>query len=1580
MIQPLRGWRSSKASRAKSSRWRHLAIDALEQRALLSVAPLMVNHTPHLQLGNAPLVGMPGSTTDRIEILWQTRPTSGALPLQFTIDAAQSYLDFSGQLVVPGDPPATAPFEPQPGSSTLAHFSGTLLTQLSGSSIAFPGGSAALGGNQGGSFAPGSGDANVAFQMSLSPGGPPFITGAFRNGLFDLTSTVLTVDGAGEFSAGDLNVLLASPGVFDFKIGAGAVQQVDLSSLGPVSNQTLSSGLIEQSSGEWILTIPIYGTSTFADPGGSGIFTDFAIVGQIVAKAELDDFAVDYRAVGATEWTAGPAVGSIVTGVEDRINRFATITGLAFDSSYEYRVTHTRGGQVVDTYQHTFRTRLPAGSTSPLSFVAYGDSVQGDPPSGHISVQTRINTLDPDFALLLGDNSNDHGAHFELDRRFDPTINLPATQWMAQHVDYFTFSNHDIETSNGQPTLDNYSVPIPELGVTSPVAPPLGEAAERFYSFDYGDIHFATFDSNAIGEEPRFSRLMEWLEADLAASNATWKIVFAGKPLVSLSDHLDANASNAYFQDLFPILQAAGVDLFLTGDAHNYQRSFPLLGSQGTEPVFIADPNSRYVKGAGLVHVINGTGGAELRGTKLAAAMGGSYLAAGFDLSTTPAVEHGTLYFQLNGDELTVQLISAATGQILDEFFIGPDMDAPWANLSLDGTLGDLDLDSHQVTVTIPPASISLILHDDAGDAGVDNATVLASTVAISHNGTPLVEGLDYTFSYDSQTHQITLTSLSGNFGEGTYSFSVSGGIHKISDHSLNEMSLQVLLFKVDTSISTLSFEQGLDGYSGVVDTQLDGSSNIDPSSGLPRNQTSYQDLSSLRWDTYEAGGARYTLIRFQDLFGAQSGQIPLNSEIAFASLSYFVGANGAIADLYEISIDWDGTVTFDNFGATAGVQPLDFRALPSAELLGQMGLQTVNVTVSLQAWAANPAANRGWIIVPRNSDGAVVYSSEAAAGYRPRLTVQYVSAENSLPVAHAGEVYQASTGQSVQLSASASFDPDSGQSLTYRWDINGDHDFSDAVGVNPLLTWADLVNLGLGASATVGIRVEVNDGEGGITVSPATLLAINVASPTVGIAGPTIAVPGQPLQYVLTATPSPGGPAGNFTFHIDWNGDGLVDQSLSGPSGTTVGHVFSTIGTPNIRVTGIDANGGKSAEAVQGVTVSYVTLQPNLQNPSLTDVVFGATDGNDFIYIFSAGPQSATIWYVSRNGTPVNQTFIRTGITGTVVGYAMGGNDFVLGHQQSAFGLIIYGGGGADTLAGGTIGDTLYGEDGPDLLYGMLGNDELHGGQEVDVLIGDGGGETPMDGHDTLYGDDGDDRIIANSGHDVVYGGEGDDLIYGQRGRDTVWAGDGNDFVDGAREENTIYGEEGNDAILALFSADYVDGGIGDDSVFTDEGNDTLIGGPGNDVLMGGEGNDLIDGQEGDDILLGNEQDDTLIGGAGRDMLFGGDGADFLQGEGDDDLLLAGYSAFDYDFDLLVALQAEWLSPRDYASRIANLSGTGTGPRNNGDYFLAPGVTVFDDGAADTLSGGNQWDWFIYHFLQDQLTDLEPGETTTDA
>ena len=76
-----------------------------------------------------------------------------------------------------------------------------------------------------------------------------------------------------------------------------------------------------------------------------------------------------------------------------------------------------------------------------------------------------------------------------------------------------------------------------------------------------------------------------------------------------------------------------------------------------------------------------------------------------------------------------------------------------------------------------------------------------------------------------------------------------------------------------------------------------------------------------------------------------------------------------------------------------------------------------------------------------------------------------------------------------------------------------------------------------------------------------------------------------------------------------------------------------------------------------------------------------------------------------------------------------------------------------------------------------------------------------------------------------------------------------------------------------------------------------------------------------------------------------------------------------------------EWTSTHTYEQKLANLQGTGTPDRLNGDDFLQAGVTVTDDGSLDELYSDTNGalNWLLYDLQADSPNRVKVGETSTD-
>ena len=151
----------------------------------------------------------------------------------------------------------------------------------------------------------------------------------------------------------------------------------------------------------------------------------------------------------------------------------------------------------------------------------------------------------------------------------------------------------------------------------------------------------------------------------------------------------------------------------------------------------------------------------------------------------------------------------------------------------------------------------------------------------------------------------------------------------------------------------------------------------------------------------------------------------------------------------------------------------------------------------------------------------------------------------------------------------------------------------------------------------------------------------------------------------------------------------------------------------------------------------------------------------------------------------------------------------------------------------------------------------------------------------------------------------------------------------------------------------------------------ENAFGGKRHDTLIGNALANRLVGLAGDDILVGLNGNDVLEGGVGRDVLIGGQGADVLLGGGDDDILIAGVSTNDAAMGNFDAIRNAWSSPIPYSQRITNLR---AGVGMPGVSLMANVNLLNDGGAVDTLTGGNDNDWY-FRALDDPISDLLAGE-----
>ncbi|APZ96400.1 PKD domain-containing protein [Fuerstiella marisgermanici] len=153
----------------------------------------------------------------------------------------------------------------------------------------------------------------------------------------------------------------------------------------------------------------------------------------------------------------------------------------------------------------------------------------------------------------------------------------------------------------------------------------------------------------------------------------------------------------------------------------------------------------------------------------------------------------------------------------------------------------------------------------------------------------------------------------------------------------------------------------------------------------------------------------------------------------------------------------------------------------------------------------------------------------------------------NTPPKADAGGPYTNDEGSALTLDATASTD-EQNNITGYAWDLDGDSQFDDAFGVNPTLTGATLLALGLGDDGVYPVAVEVTDAFGATDIAATTITIANVAPSLVNLTV-TPAINEDDFATLSGEIVDPG-TLDEFTLVVNW-GEG-ADETISVPAGST--------------------------------------------------------------------------------------------------------------------------------------------------------------------------------------------------------------------------------------------------------------------------------------------------------------------------------------------------------------------------------------------------------------------------------------------
>jgi hypothetical protein len=260
---------------------------------------------------------------------------------------------------------------------------------------------------------------------------------------------------------------------------------------------------------------------------------------------------VDYGLQSTSEHTVTDPAGSVQ-------HHAVTISGLSAGRAYTYAV----GDGTVMSTAATLRTAAAPGT--PFSFAAIGDFGGASP--GESQNATNIAGAGTSFVQTLGDNIYPSAGAPDPD--FSTVYSDYDARFFAQKMFGQVVRNQAFFPADGN--QEYYSEGKFWQTFPMPAAP-----GATWYSYDWGDAHILVLDTEVdfAPGSPQY----DFAQADLAAhQNAAWRIVAEQRPAYSsTSAH---SSSKPVLQYLVPLFEQNKVNLVLSGNSHNYERTFPLKG------------------------------------------------------------------------------------------------------------------------------------------------------------------------------------------------------------------------------------------------------------------------------------------------------------------------------------------------------------------------------------------------------------------------------------------------------------------------------------------------------------------------------------------------------------------------------------------------------------------------------------------------------------------------------------------------------------------------------------------------------------------------------------------------------------------------------------------------------------------------------------------------------------------------------------------------------------------------------------------------------------------------------------------
>ncbi len=236
------------------------------------------------------------------------------------------------------------------------------------------------------------------------------------------------------------------------------------------------------------------------------------------------------------------------------VHRFtAVLEGLEPGTTYVYSIGNGQEWSELAEF-----TTAPDG-VEPFSFVYMGDAQNGLERWGSLVQGAHRRVPHAAFYIMAGDLVNRGADRDDWDTFFQNAEGVYNHKQLVPAL-----GNHEYGgNSKGQLYVDQFALPD-----SSPVG-------EKAYSFTYSNAFFVVLDSNLPVDTQS-----DWLDEQLAGSDATWKFVVYHHPAYSSG----VNRNNADIRKVWGgILDKYHVDVALQGHDHAYLRTWPMHGEKRVE-------------------------------------------------------------------------------------------------------------------------------------------------------------------------------------------------------------------------------------------------------------------------------------------------------------------------------------------------------------------------------------------------------------------------------------------------------------------------------------------------------------------------------------------------------------------------------------------------------------------------------------------------------------------------------------------------------------------------------------------------------------------------------------------------------------------------------------------------------------------------------------------------------------------------------------------------------------------------------------------------------------------------------------